>query len=300
MDINFFKETRILDGGMGQELLARGMKPNGTLWSANAILNSEYHELLENTHKDFVKAGAEVIVTTTFTTRRKRLSENNIEDKFEYLNKKAGEIALKVKNEYPYIMIAGGIPPQDLTYEEDRRSEAEITKDFNEQARLLNEYVDFYYFDVWSSIREFKCGIEAIKEFKKPYLIGIHISEGTKLPSGEKISDIKSIIDGNLLGVMLSCVSPENYEHNLEEIKKLNVPFGFKLNGFMTTKPKNGYTANYLKTKGNPNEFLGKRHDLTPDKFHEIAKKFKENGATIIGGCCETGPAHIKAMAKLK
>ena len=300
MDINFFKETRILDGGMGQELLARGMKSNGTLWSANAILNSEYHELVESTHKDFVKAGAEVIVTTTFTTRRKRLSENNIEDKFEYLNKKAGEIALKVKNEYPNIMIAGGLPPQRLTYEEDIRSEVEITKDFNEQARLLNEYVDFYYFDVWSSIREFKCGIEAIKEFKKPYLIGIHISEGTKLPSGEKISDIKSIIDGNLLGVMLSCVSPENYEHNLEEIKKLNVPFGFKLNGFMTTKPKNGYTANYLKTKGNPNEFLGKRHDLTPDKFHEIAKKFKENGATIIGGCCETGPAHIKAMAKLR
>ena len=300
MDINFFKKTRILDGGMGQELLARGMKSNGTLWSANAILNSEYHELVESTHKDFVKAGAEVIVTTTFTTRRKRLSENNIEDKFEYLNKKAGEIALKVKNEYPNIMIAGGLPPQRLTYEEDIRSEVEITKDFNEQARLLNEYVDFYYFDVWSSIREFKCGIEAIKEFKKPYLIGIHISEGTKLPSGEKISDIKSIIDGNLLGVMLSCVSPENYEHNLEEIKKLNVPFGFKLNGFLTTKPKNGYTANYLKTKGNPNEFLGKRHDLTPDKFHEIAKKFKENGATIIGGCCETGPAHIKAMAKLK
>ena len=300
MDINFFKETRILDGGMGQELLARGMKPNGTLWSANAILNSEYHELVESTHKDFVKAGAEVIVTTTFTTRRKRLSENNIEDKFEYLNKKAGEIALKVKNEYPNIMIAGGLPPQRLTYEEDKRSEVEITKDFNEQARFLNEYVDFYYFDVWSSIREIKCGIEAIKEFKKPYLIGIHISEGTKLPSGEKISDIKSIIDGNLLGVMLSCVSPENYEHNLEEIKKLNVPFGFKLNGFMTTKPKNGYTANYLKTKGNPNEFLGKRHDLTPDKFHEIAKKFKENGATIIGGCCETGPAHIKAIAKLK
>jgi len=43
--------------------------------------------------------------------------------------------------------------------------------------------------------------------------------------------------------------------------KKLNVPFGFKLNGFVTTKPKNGYTANYLKTKGNPNELLGKRKD---------------------------------------
>jgi homocysteine S-methyltransferase len=46
MDLNFFKQTRILDGGMGQELLARGMKTNGTFWSANAILNENYHQLL--------------------------------------------------------------------------------------------------------------------------------------------------------------------------------------------------------------------------------------------------------------
>ena len=171
----------------------------------------------------------------------------------------------------------------------------------NAQAKALNPYIDFFYFDVWSSIKEFKCGINAIKEFKKPYLIGIHISEGTKLPSGEKVSDIKSILDDQLLGVMLSCVSPENYEKNLKELKNLNVPFGFKLNGFMTTKPKGGYTSSYFKNSGgNPNEFLGQRHDLTPEVMGKIAKKFKENGATILGGCCETKPAHIKAMAKLK
>ena len=94
MDLDFFKKTRILDGGMGQELLARGMKPNGTLWSANAIINPDYHKLLLDTHLDFIKAGAEVIVTATFTTRRNRLRDNNVEDKFEYLNKKAGEIAI--------------------------------------------------------------------------------------------------------------------------------------------------------------------------------------------------------------
>ena len=301
MNLNFFKQTRVLDGGMGQELLARGMKTNGTLWSANAILDENYHQLLQDTHRDFVKAGAEVIVTNTFTTRRKRLKENNIEDKFEYLNIKAGEIASNVKKEFPNILIAGGLPPQELTYEADERSENEIINTFNEQAKLLDDYVDFFYFDVWSSIKEFKCGIEAIKEFKKPYLIGIHISEGTSLPSGEKISDIKTIIDDKLLGVMLSCVSPENYEKNMKEIKDLNVPFGFKLNGFMTTKPKNGYTSSFFKNSGgNPNEFLGYRHDLTPKKIGEIAKKFKENGATILGGCCETRPSHIKAMARIK
>ncbi len=301
MDINFFKQIRILDGGMGQELLARGMKTYGTIWSANAILNQNYHQLLLDTHRDFVKAGAEVIVTNTFTTRRKRLKENNIEDKFEYLNIKAAEIANKLKKEFPNLLIAGGLPPQESTYEADPRNEEEIIKTFNEQAKLLNPYVDFFYFDVWSSIKEFKCGIKAIKEFKKPYLIGVHISEGTSLPSGEKISDIKKIFDKQLLGVMLSCVSPENFENNLEEIKSLNVPFGFKLNGFMTTKPKKGYTSSYFKnTGGNPNEFLGQRLDLTPEKIGKIAKKFKDSGATILGGCCETRPSHIKEIAKFK
>ena len=300
MDLNFFKTTRILDGGMGQELLARGMKPNGTLWSANALLNEEYHKLLLDTHLDFIKAGAEVIVTTTFTTRKIRLKDNNVEDKFEYLNKKAGEIAVKVKKEFPNTLIAGGLPPQNLTYEADNRSEDEITKNFNEQAKILNPYVDFFYLDVWSSIKEFKCGIEAIKEFKKPYLIGIHISEGTRLPSGEKISDIKKIIDNQLLGIMLSCVSPENFQLNLNELKNLGVPFGFKLNAFITTNPNPSYAENYLKSKtGNPVEVLGKREDLTPKNMAKIALTFKNAGATILGGCCETRPSHIKELAKL-
>ena len=297
---DFFNKVRILDGGMGQELLARGMKPNSTLWSANAILDENYHQLVLDTHVDFIKAGEEIIVTTTFATRQKRLKENNLLNKFEYLNQKAGEIAQAAKNKFPDTYVAGGIPPQNLTYEADDRGEAEIIENFNSQAKALNQYVDFFYFDVWSSIKEVKCGIEAIKEFKKPYLVGLHLSEGTTLPSGEKIKEIKNIIDENALGVMLSCVSPENFEKNLDELKNLKVPFGFKLNGFVTTKLQESYTSVFLGKKTNPNEILGKRQDLTPDKFHQIAKKFKENGATIIGGCCETGPAHIKAMAKLK
>ena len=301
MDLNFFKQTRILDGGMGQELLARGMKPNGTLWSANALLQKEYHQLLLDTHIDFVKAGAEVIITATFTTRRSRLKQNGVEDKMEYLIKKAGEIAVLAKKQYPHVLVAGGLPPQHLTYEADNRTKEIIYNDFYEQAKLINPYIDFFYLDVLSSVREFKIAKEAIKEFKKPYLFGIHISEGKNLPSGEKISDFKDLCkDENLLGIMLSCVSPETYKVNLEEIKSLNVPFGFKINAFKTTKPNDGYTYNYTKNKGNPNEFLGKREDLNPMKLAEFAKEFKNMGANILGGCCETRPAHIEQLAKLK
>ena len=302
MNLDFFKQTRILDGGMGQELLARGMKPNGTLWSANALLKDEYHQLLLDTHLDFIKSGAEIIVTTTFTTRRLRLRDNRIEDKFEYLNTKAGEIAKKAKEKNPHIFIAGGLPPQYLTYEADTRSDSEIKENFYEQAKLLNPFIDFFYFDVLSSVREFRLAIEAIENFNKPYLIGAHISDGVKLPSGEKVSQIITEIDHKkLLGLMLSCVSPENYELNLNEIKNLGIPFGFKLNGFITTCPKSGYTNSYNKSKsGNPNEFLGQRKDLTPKKMALFVKKFKNAGATILGGCCETRPAHIEEMAKLK
>ena len=302
MDKNLFKNLTILDGGMGQELLARGMEPSGTLWSTNALLHEKYHKLILDIHLDFIKAGAEIIVTTTFTTRKSRLRDNKVLDKYEYLNKKAGEIAQRVKKIYPKVLIAGGLPPQNLTYEADDRDEDEIKENFNSQAKLLNPYIDFFYFDVLSSVREVRIAVDSIKEFGKPYLVGAHISEGKNLPSGEKVTNIiKDIKHENLLGLILSCVSPENYELNLEEIKKLGVPFGFKLNAFVTTNPKPNYTGAYNKSKtGNPNEFLGVRKDLTPEKMYEFAKKFKDAGATIIGGCCETRPSHIQAFSKLK
>jgi len=301
MDNDFFKKTRILDGGMGQELLARGMEPNGTLWSANALLEEKYHKLLLDTHLDFIKSGAEVIVTNTFTLRRKRLRDNKIEDKFEYLNKKAGEIAKKTKEFYPHVLVAGGLPPQNDTYEADTRDSNEIKENFFEQAKILNPFVDFFYLDVLSSVKEINLGIEAITSFNKPYLIGAHISEGTKLPSNENISDIITKINHkNLLGLILSCISPENYEKNLNEIKNLGIPFGFKLNAFITTVSKEGYIAKYTKSNGNPNEFLGQRKDLNPKKMSEFAKKFKDAGATILGGCCETRPSHIKEISLLK
>ena len=70
MNINYFKNIRILDGGMGQELLRRGLKTKGTLWSANALIDENYHKLVIDTHCDFIKSGAEVIVTNSFGSRK--------------------------------------------------------------------------------------------------------------------------------------------------------------------------------------------------------------------------------------
>ncbi len=116
MDKKYFSKTRILDGGMGQELLKRGLRPRGTLWSASALIDEKYHQLVTDTHLDFIKAGADVIVTTTFTTRRIRLIQNKCEELFERINTKAVELALKARDiSKKKILIAGGLPNQYQT-----------------------------------------------------------------------------------------------------------------------------------------------------------------------------------------
>ena len=59
-------------------------------------------------------------------------------------------------------------------------------------------------------------------------------------------------------------------------------------------------TAKFNEVGKNPNIRLGKRNDVTGKIFYNFAKKILENGATILGGCCETKPEHIKEIAKLK
>ena len=296
MDINFFKKTRILDGGMGQELLNRGVKPHGTIWGASALLHKKYNKTVVKTHLDFIKAGAEVIVTNSFGSRRRRLIENNLENKYKSLNKLAGKLAkIAVKKSKKKILIAGSLPPQNFTYFSDLGKDLKFIKDsFKSQAICLNPYVDFFYLDVMSSLKECKIGIKAITSLKKKFIIGIHLRKNGKLPSGENfISVVKKLEKYKPLGILASCVSTEDLSVVMKNIKKIKVPFGFKINAF------EHIPAGWKPDSNNPKVQLGKRKDLTPKKFLDVCKKFKKMGAKIIGGCCEIKPSHIKALKKL-
>ena len=296
MDKNFFKKTRILDGGMGQEILNRGVKPYGTIWGATVLLHKKYHNIVVEAHLDFIKAGAEVIVTNSFGSRKRRLIENNLEKKFKELNTTAGKLAVKaVKKSKKKILIAGSLPPQNFTYFSDLGSDIKFIKDgFYEQAKCLNPFVDFFYLDVMCSLQECEIGINSITSFKKNFLIGIHVRENGKLPSGEKfINVMKKLEKYKPLGVIASCVSIEHLENIIKDIKKIKVPFGFKINAFQHIP------AGWKPDANNPKVQLGKRNDLTPQKFFNVCRKFNKAGAKIIGGCCEVSPAHIRKLKKL-
>ena len=80
MNLDYFSKIRILDGGLGQQLLADGLVPIGSLWSATALVDKKYHQMVINAHLNFINSGADVIVTNNFAARRVRLSQNNAEN----------------------------------------------------------------------------------------------------------------------------------------------------------------------------------------------------------------------------
>ena len=307
MDLNFFNTTKILDGGMGQELLARGVKAKGTLWSSSALINNNYHQIVIDTHLDYINAGADVITTNSFSSRRERLIENNCSEKFNYANQMAGELAVKAKKiSNKNILIAGSLPAQKGTYIVDDRDDDIIEKDFNDQAQLLEPFVDFFYLDVISSSKEIKIANKILQKFNKPILIGLHISKNGKLPSNENIvKTVEKNQNKRWIGVILACVSPEIIENSIDEIKTLGLPFGFKANLWkkdpIPAEEIQKKNKSYSVEEGaNPNTVLGKRDNYTPKIFHDFSNKMKNKGATILGGCCETNPSHIKEIAYLK
>jgi len=294
---DFFKQVRILDGGMGQELLNRGVKTHGSLWGASALLKKKYHKVVVKTHLDFINAGAQVIVTNSFGSRKRRLIENNLAQKYAKLNKLAGALAKKAATKSKKnILIAGSLPPQNFTYMADLgRDKTFIRNSFRSQAKYLRPYVNFFYLDVMSSYEECKIGLEAIKDLKKEVLIGIHLRKKDRLPSGEKfLTVVKKLEKYKPLGFVASCVSVEDVSKIIKDIKKISYPFGFKINAFRHIP------IGWKPDAANPNLQLGMRKDLTPKKFLKICKKFKKLGAKIIGGCCEISPSHIRQLKKLK
>ena len=304
MNKDFFKKTRILDGGMGQELLNRGLKPKGTLWSAHALIDKECHQMVIDAHLDFINAGAEVIVTTTFTARRNRLIQNDCEKYFEKINIKAVELAQKARDiSKKEVLIAGGLPNQKQTYTADLGKDLDsVKKNFYDQAKLLKHGIDFFYLDVMSSGLECEIALKAIESYNLPVLVGIHLKDSGKLPSGEKVIDIfKKYKNKNWLGIIMACIFPKAYEVVANDLKKIDIAYGFKLNAFKEIPV--GYTVaskDAWGNAGNPNTVLGTNTDLNESRFYEYAKKFMENGATILGGCCEIRPSHIKEISKLK
>ena len=185
----------------------------------------------------------------------------------------------------------------------DQRDQKIIEKGFYDQAKLIKPFVDFFYLDVMCGSKECEIALNVTEKFNLPVLIGLHIKKNGKLPSEESITEVvQKCKNSNLLGVISACVSPEIIENTVNEMKNLKIPFGYKANLWKEEEPVpvHKFASPEDEIGSNPVETLGTRNDYTGEIFLDFSKKMMNKGATILGGCCETKPFHIREISKLK
>ena len=200
-------------------------------------------------------------------------------------------------------MIGGSLPAQDNTYVLDQRDKKVIEKGFYDQAKLIKPFVDFFYLDVLCGSKECKIALNVTEKLSLPVLVGLHVKKNGRLPSNETISEVvENCKNKNWLGLVVACVSPEIIENVIDEIKQFKIPFGFKANLWKAEEPipVHKFASPDNEVAANPVDTMGTRNDYTDVKFLEFSKKMLNKGVTILGGCCETKPSHIKKISILK
>ena len=283
----------LLDGGMGQELIRRSSaaKPH-PLWSLQVMMDEP--ELVANVHRDFCLAGARVICLNTYSVTRHRLQMGSALPDLPELLKHAGDLARAgiQASGLSGIDIVASLPPLTASYLQQSPLSPEQMKDeYKELMELQRYHVDGFLAETLSSIAEGEAVLLAAQEADT----GVHLAftvqdeDGTRLRSGELLEDALHVcVPLKPLSIILNCSVPEAIDQGLPLLAVATKTFGAYANGF--------HSITALKPGGTV-DVLSAREELTPAVYTEMALQWLDLGASILGGCCEVGPAHIEALA---
>ncbi len=285
----------VMDGSMGNELLTRRSDLVTGLWSAQYLIDAP--ELVKEIHLDYINAGADLIITNTYSTIPSYLSKQKAEDKMPELINLAGKLAREaVKDSKKKVTVAGSLPPLEESYRPDLVIDKEEAVPIYETLiKELTPYVDIFICETMSSIKEMQHVIEALQNLdnEKPVWISWSLKEDKKnqLRSGESIKEA-FIASASIKpeAYLFNCTDPFAITEGLKQLKEL------------TQKPIGGYPNVFNVPDGwtLDNDVQVSVRDLSVEKFLEFAEEWRNLGATIIGGCCGIGPKFIKAVADKK
>ena len=281
----------LLDGGMGQELLRRSSRKVTPMWSADIMLNEPM--LVRDLHREFIESGARVITLNTYTATPQRLKRENELAQLTNLHQQAMSAAqeaieLAQRND---VLIAGCLPPLVASYRPDvSLSFEDSLATYRRIVELQSPASDLFICETMSSITEARAACTAAVESGKPVWVSLTVSDEypKQLRSGESLKDALLILDSfDTQATLLNCSQPEAISACWSLLHTNQRKIGAYANGFISVD------SLY---PGDTVEELEMRQDMSPQQYAEHAMGWAKNGASIIGGCCEIGPAHIKAL----
>jgi S-methylmethionine-dependent homocysteine/selenocysteine methylase len=286
-------QITLLDGSIGQELVQRTGDRATPLWSTSVML--EHPDLVGAVHKDYFDAGATIATTNTYAVHHSRLVGTGFEDQFEGLLETAVSQANAARDAHGSGRIAGALGPLLASYRPDLKPDVALAAQrFGEIAKAMAADVDLFLIETVSSVLEADGALQGLINAEKPVWLALTVQDedGLTLRSGEPLSDIAPLIEAYAPeAVLVNCSRPEAMPAALGVIAQFGRPFGAYANGFTQI------SEEFLEDRPTV-DALEARRDLGPEAYADHVMSWVDIGATIVGGCCEIGPAHIAELAR--
>jgi len=282
MDLDFRERLRdnkviLFDGAMGTELARRGLEMSG-------INNLSNPEQVLQIHQDYIRAGAEALITNTCTMNRINVESHGIAVDLEKVNLAGVRLAREAAGGafvFGDISSTGQLLKPYGSY-----SEAQFYETFGEQAALLAEGgVDGFIIETMLDLREALCALQACQDSTSlPVIVTLSFSRldrGGRTIMGNQVSEIACALEehgADVVGANCGDLAPE-------EMAGIGALFREATALPVLIQP----------NAGKPKLVKGETvFDMKPAEFAEGLLRCVDSGVSLIGGCCGTGPEHIR------
>jgi len=273
----------IADGAMGSLL-------HETVGAVRCFdeLNTTEPEAVFRVHQAYIDAGAQIIETNTFGANRFKLEPLGLGEDVQRLNSRGVKIAREARESAAReVLIAGSIGPLGIGVQARHPEPDQIHAVFHEQALALEERgVDLFVLETFSYIEELLLAIDAIRSFSSLPIVAqlTYSEEGTIYGDISPLVAASMLKDKNVQVIGANCtLGPQSLLPILQELVNAG-------NGNVSGMP----NAGFPKREGDRIVYP----KSSPEYFAEFAREAGNIGIRILGGCCGTTPAHIRAMAE--
>lgn len=265
----------ILDGAIGTELIARGLRFEPSQWSASAI--GEAPDLLAEVHADYARAGATLHTANTFRAQPRAFGEG-----WQDVLRAAVRIA---RDAVPReCRILGSLAPIEDCYRPER-SPGELGRDAHrEVARALAEAgCDVVLCETFAHEGEALVAAEEAVATGVPTWLSLTPGPFGALLSPEALGRIgRRVARTGIERLLVNCIAASQAAPYVEALAGAGLPFGVYANA------------------GDRDERLGWEHTdrRAAEAYADLARRWLDAGATVIGGCCGTTPLHIEVLSE--
>lgn len=282
----------ILDGGMSRELMRLGAPLRQPEWSALALIESPEH--VREAHREFARAGAQVLTTNAYAVVPFHLGAERFASEGRALAVLAGELCRSVADEFG-LRVAGCLPPPLGSYRPEAFDRAESERILSVLVEAQAPFVDLWLAETMSSTAEAQVAADVVASLSgggRPVPLWMSFTvddeDGTRLRSGESVAEAAQVAAGRgAEAVLFNCSHTDAMEAAIRSARSAcDLPIGVYPNLFDEVED----TA--------ANEILhAVRTDADGERYAGWADAWLAAGATMVGGCCGATAVHIAALS---